>query len=321
MRRHRVAILAMPSVVPFDLGVPVQVFGYPRPDLGARRYAAIVCAARRGPVPTCAGFAIQVEHGLEALARADTIVIPGVDDTRLPIPRSVCRAIARAQARGARLLSICTGAFVLAEAGVLDGKRATTHWFDAAELAARYPSVQVDPGVLYIDQGQVLTSAGIAAGIDLCLHVVRSDHGAAVANAVARRLVVAPHRSGGQAQFVRTPVPPAQGQQLESTRAWLLTRLGHPTPLATMAAHAGVPVRTFARRFLSETGTSPLQWMLRQRIAAAQLALEETERSVERIADDCGFGSAVSLRVHFRRALRTSPLAYRRAFRSASLEG
>ncbi|MDF1504552.1 helix-turn-helix domain-containing protein [Roseisolibacter sp. H3M3-2] len=313
---HRVAILALPSVVPFDLGVPVQVFGYPRDDLGARRYAAVVCGARRGRVPTSGGFDLGVAHGLEALADADTIVIPGVDDTALPIAKAVTRALAEAHARGARLVSICTGAFVLAEAGLLDGRAATTHWLDAPEFRARYPRVALDPDVLYVDEGRVLTSAGIASGIDLCLHVVRRDHGAAVANAVARRLVVAPHRSGGQAQFVPRPVAAPRGGRLEGTRAWLLARLGEPVTVARMAAHADMPLRTFARRFREETGAPPLHWLLRQRLLAAQQLLEETDLSAGRVAERCGIGSAVSLRAHFRRELGTSPLAYRRAFRA-----
>jgi transcriptional regulator GlxA family with amidase domain len=216
------------------------------------------------------------------------------------------------------VVSICTGAFVLAAAGLLDGRRATTHWLDAPDFAARFPSVTMDPDVLYIDEGSVLTSAGIAAGIDLCLHIVRKDYGAAVANAVARRLVVAPHRSGGQAQFVAQPVAEARGHRLESTRGWVMRRLAEPTTVGRMAEHAGMSLRTFARCFREETGTSPLQWLLRHRILAAQQLLEQTDHGVDRIAEMCGFGSAVSLRVHFRRELDTSPLAYRRAFRQSA---
>ncbi|HEU4563089.1 MAG TPA: helix-turn-helix domain-containing protein [Gemmatimonadaceae bacterium] len=317
VRPHRVAILVLPSVVPFDLGVPVQVFGYPRPDLGARRYTMTLCAARPGRVRTAGGFSIVVEHGLEALAQAGTVVVPGVDDVTLPVPRAVCRAIAAAHARGARLVSICTGAFVLAAAGVLDGRRATTHWLDASALAARFPSVALDPNVLYIDEGDVLTSAGVAAGIDLCLHVVRTDYGAAVANAVARRLVIAPHRSGGQAQFIPRPLAEERGKRLEATRAWIAHHLAEPLTVQRMARHAGMSMRTFARRFREETGTSPLRWLLRQRLLAAQQLLEESDAAVERVAAACGFGSAMSLRIHFRRELGTSPLAYRRAFRHA----
>jgi transcriptional regulator GlxA family with amidase domain len=313
-----VAVLVLPSVVPFDLGVPVQIFGYPRPDLGARRYRMAVCGPRRGAVPTSGGFAILAHHGLDALDEAHTIVVPGIDDLDRPIPHAVCRALADAHARGARVVSICTGAFVLAAAGLLDGRRATTHWMDVPAFRARFPRVVCDADVLYEDEGTILTSAGVAAGIDLCLHVVRSDYGAAVANAVARRLVVAPHRSGGQAQFVERPVAPPGDRSLDATRAWVLARLEQPTTVPEMAAHARLPVRTFARRVAAETGTSPIQWLLRQRLTAAQQRLEETDDAVHRIAAACGFGSAVSLRAHFGRELRTSPSAYRRAFRRVS---
>ena len=314
----RVAVLVLPSVVPFDLGVPVQVFGYPRTDLGAQRYEMTVCGARPGVVPTSGGFAITAEHGLEALAEAHTVVVPGIDDLDLTIPPEVCRALADAHARGARLVSICTGAFVLAAAGLLDGRRATTHWIDVPAFRARFPRVTCDPDVLYVDEGSILTSAGVAAGIDLCLHVVRADHGAAVANAVARRLVVPAHRSGGQAQFVRRAVAAREDRPLDATRAWVLVRLGEPITVGGMAAHAGMPLRSFTRRFTAETGTSALRWLLRERLGAAQQQLEECDDSVQQVAARCGFGSAVSLRAHFQREFRTSPLAYRRAFRQRS---
>ena len=317
---HRVTILVLPSVVPFDLGVPVQVFGYPRPDLGLRRYAVTVCGLKPGKVPTSAGgFAIAVTHGLHALTRAQTIVVPGIDDLSIPIPRSVVRALAAAHWRGARIVSICTGAFVLAEAGLLDGRRATTHWIDVPEFERRFPAVACDPDVLYVDDGNILTSAGIASGIDLCLHIVRSDYGAAVANAVARRMVTVPYRSGGQAQFVSPSIAVDTGRRLEATQAWMLHRLGDPLTLDRLAKHAGMSVRTFARHFRGETGASPLQWMVRQRIVAAQQMLEQSDRSVARVAAACGFGSAVSMRVHFRREIKTSPLGYRRAFRQTVL--
>lgn len=322
--RHRIAILALPSVVPFDLAVPVQVFGYPRPDLGLKRYDAVVCGTHAGKGPgrvmTSSTFQLLVTQGLDALRTAHTIVIPGIDDLSLPIKPPVVRALRAAHARGARLVTICTGSFALAEAGLLDGLRATTHWADADEFRARYPSVQLDATVLYVDEGRILTSAGIAAGIDLCLHIVRQDHGAAVANAVARRLVVAPHRSGGQAQFIPQPVSAPSGKRLEPTREWMMGRLRDPAiTVAKMAAHAGIPVRTFVRHFAAESGTAPLRWLLRQRILAAQQMLELTDAGVDRVATDCGFGSAVSLRMHFRRALGTSPLAYRRTFRRTAI--
>ena len=312
---HRVALLILPTVVPFDMAVPCQIFGYPGVDLGRRRYTLDVCGTQSGKPVTSRGFTITPRYGLNGLRRARTIVVPGIDDLDMPIPRAVCRALAAAHDRGCRLLSICTGAFVLAEAGVLNGRRATTHWLDAPALAERYPTVHVDPRVLYIDEGSVLTSAGIAAGIDLCLHVVRQDYGAAVANAVARRMVVPPHRSGGQAQFVAQPVASPRGAALEAMRSWMVQHVAAPLTVDVMAAHARMSRRTFARRFTAETGTSPLQWLLRQRIFAAQRMLEEGDDPVEHIARACGFGSAVSLRVHFHRELDTSPLAYRRSFR------
>lgn len=318
--RHRVAILVLPSVVPFDLGVPVQVFGYPRHDLGAKRYDAVVCGPHPkrggGRVQTSSTFSINVPHGLEALRMAQTVVIPGIDDLSLPIAPSVAMALRAAHARGARLVTICTGSFALAAAGLLDGLRATTHWGDAEEFRARFPKVVLDANVLYVDEGRILTSAGIAAGIDLCLHVVRADHGAAVANAVARRLVVAPHRSGGQAQFIPQPVAPPNGTRLEETRTWMMAGLADGTlTVARMAAHARMPLRSFVRHFAAESGTPPLRWLLRQRILAAQQQLELSDGGVDRVAESCGFGSAVSLRKHFRLALGTSPLAYRRSFR------
>jgi transcriptional regulator GlxA family with amidase domain len=323
VRPHPVAILVLPSVVAFDLAVPMQVFGYPRPDLGAQRYRVRLCAPRAGRVRTSSGFDLVAPHGLEGLRGARTIIVPGYDDMDLVIPPAVRAALQRAAARGVRLVSICTGAFVLADAGLLDGRRATTHWQDAPLLAARHPRVTVDPNVLYVDEGQVLTSAGIACGIDLCLHLVRADHGAAVANAVARRMVVAPHRDGTQAQFVPGAAvgDGADGHasaSLEPTRAWARGRLGEALPVSALAAHAGMPLRTFARRFRAEMGTTPLQWLVRERLAEARTLLETTTLPLARVAQRTGFGSEVSLRAHFRRALGTSPAAYRRAFRGAT---
>ncbi|HEX5830103.1 MAG TPA: helix-turn-helix domain-containing protein [Gemmatimonadaceae bacterium] len=316
--RHRVAVLALDSVVPFDLGVACQVFGYWHPDLGATRYGMELCAAAAGPVRTANGFFLQAPHGLDALVRADTIVVPGLADLDATIPPSVAMALRAAHERGARVVSICTGAFVLAAAGLLDGREATTHWKDAPLLAARYPSVRVNPRVLFVDAGSVLTSAGIAAGIDLCLHLVRRDHGEQVANAVARRLVVAPHRDGGQAQFIEHPVPSTSDQGLEAIRAWMLERLASPLTVHAMAERAGMSRRTFARRFHAETGTSPLRWLLQQRVLHGRCLLEATDASVGRIAAMCGFQSPLIFRHHFARVLGTSPRAYRAAFRGRS---
>ncbi len=316
---RNVAVLILPSCVLFDLAVPLQIFGYPRPDLGAKRYRVTLCAPRRGLIRTSSGVDLAVTHGLEALRTAQTIVLPGIDDLDMMIPPAVTRALQAADARGARFVSICTGAFVLAEAGLLEGKRATTHWMDAPILAARYPRVRVEPGVLYVDEGRVLTSAGIACGIDLCLHVVRRDYGASVANAVARRMVVAPHRDGSQAQFAaRTAEALEAGapvNTLEPTRQWARERLARPVPVSSMARHAGLSLRTFARRFHAETGTTPLKWLVTERLLSARELLETTVLPMGTVATRSGFGSEVNLRVHFRHSLSTSPAAYRRAFR------
>ena len=309
---HRVTVLALPDVVAFDLSTPAQIFGN-EPE----RYDFTACAARPGRVATTTGFSMHVERGLDAVAEADTVLVPGLRPTRWPPPPAVLDALRGAHARGARVASICTGAFVLAHAGLLDGRRATTHWAHAARLAADYPAVTVDPDVLYVDEGDVLTSAGVAAGIDLCLHLVRRDHGAEVANAVARRIVVAPHRDGGQAQFVEAPLPAASDRGLEATRAWAAERLRESLTVAAMARHAGSSERTFARRFLAETGTTPLQWLLGRRVLHARRLLEATDLAVEDVAGEAGFGTAASLRSHFRRATATTPLAYRRSFRGS----
>jgi transcriptional regulator GlxA family with amidase domain len=309
---HHVTVLALADVVAFDLSTPAQVFGN-EPE----RYAFSACGVRAGRVPTTTDFALHVPRGLDAVAEADTILVPGLRPAQWPPPARALEALRAAHARGARIASICTGAFVLAHAGLLDGRRATTHWAHAERLARRYPAVTVDAGVLYVDEGDVLTSAGVAAGIDLCLHLVRRDHGAEVANAVARRIVVAPHRDGGQAQFVEAPVPTLDDRGLEATRAWAAQRLREPLTIAAMARHAACSERTFARRFRAETGTTPLQWLLGQRVLHARRLLEATDLPVEDVADAAGFGTGASLRSHFRRATATTPLAYRRTFRGS----
>jgi len=261
---------------------------------------------------------IVAKRGLEALQDADTIVVPGLDRYSVASFPEVSAALTRAHLRGARIMSICTGAFVLAEAGLLDGLRATTHWSAAEELAARFPKISVDPDVLYVDEGSILTSAGVAAGLDLCLHVVRRDHGAAVAAEVARFTVIAPHREGGQAQFIPAPAragggsPP--GGTTESARTWALSHLDQPISVDGLAGRAVMSRRTFARKFRSETGATPAQWLLEQRLRAAQSLLETTDDPVEQIARDSGFGNAAALRAHFARRLRTTPTAYRRTF-------
>jgi AraC family transcriptional regulator, transcriptional activator FtrA len=257
---------------------------------------------------------VLVPHGLDALAEAETIVVPGIGDRAWPLPPEPVEALRAAAEGGARVASICTGAFVLAAAGLLDGRRATTHWRYAPLLTREFPAVEVDPDVLYVDEGDVLTSAGVAAGIDLCLHMVRKDHGAEVANRIARRIVVAAHRDGGQAQFVERPLPASDGG-LAATRAWMEERLDQPLTVDDMARHAACSPRSFARRFRAETGTTPLQWLIGRRVAEAQRLLEGSELPVEEVASQSGFGTPAALRQHFGRALSTSPTAYRRAFR------
>jgi transcriptional regulator GlxA family with amidase domain len=315
-RRHVVAALAVDGVAPFELAVACEVFGIDRRDLVDPWYRFKVCAVN-APVRTSIGFTIDTPYGLDDLARADTIIIPAGDhdDERRPSPE-VIDALQRAHRRGARIMSVCSGAFTLAYAGLLDGRRATTHWKHADELARRFPAIDVDPKVLYVDEGDVLTSAGTAAGIDLCLHVLRRDHGAEVANAVARRMVVPPHRDGGQAQFVDQPVASAAGEDpLAGVLAWMLDHLDEQQSVEDLSRRAAMSPRTFARRFRGVTGTTPLQWLLAQRIVLAQRLLETTDDPVELVAHRCGFTSAVALRPHFQRATGTSPGAYRRTFR------
>src|SRR3954452_18437881 len=307
----RVAVLALEPVVAFDMATPAQVFRGP--------YSFELCGVRPGPVATSSGFSVVADHGLEALERAHTVIVPGYDTIDRPPDAAVLDALRAAHARGARTVSICTGAFALAYAGLLDGRRATTHWRYAPYLAEWFPAIDVDPDVLYVDEGDVLTSAGVAAGIDLCLHIVRCDHGAEVAAKVARRIVVAPHRDGVQAQFVERPVPARDGDAgLAATRAWALEHLDRPLDVAALARHAAVSERTFARRFRAETGTPPLQWLLAQRVREAERLLERTGLPVEEIATRCGFGTAASLREHFARANATTPTGYRRAFRGGA---
>ncbi len=307
---HHVVALALPAVVAVDLAIPAQIFGHPD-ERG--RYAFATCSPAPGLVPSTTGFAVHVEAGLEALAGADTVVVSGFAPLDPP-DEPLLDALRAAAERGTRVVSVCTGAFALAAAGLLDGKRATTHWRDAAELAERHPLVDVDPDVLYVDEGAVMTSAGIAAGIDLCRHLVRIDHGAEHASRVARRMVVAPHRDGGQAQYLQRPVP-APGAGLTVTCTWLLERLADPVTVAAMAAHAGWAPRTFARRFVAETGTTPLRWLAAQRLLEARRLLETTELPVDQVAQRCGLGTAANLRLHLARDTGVSPTAYRRTYR------
>lgn len=313
---HRVAVLALDGVIAFDLATPIEVFG--RTEVGGRPgYAVEVCAPRRRV--RSGGFDVVVEAGLEALERADTIVVPGVADPTAPVPHAVLEALRAAAGRGTRVASICVGAFTLAAAGLLDGRRATTHWAAAEALAAAHPDVDVDPGVLYVDEGAVLTSAGAAAGLDLCLHLVRRDHGAAVAAETARRSVMPLERAGGQAQFIAHATPGARGPagpaaSLEPLLRWLEAHAHEDLDLAAIAAHAATSPRTLSRRFREQTGTTPLRWLHTARLRRAQHLLESTDRTVERIAAEAGFGTATTLRHHFRRTLATTPDRYRQAF-------
>lgn len=309
---HHVVALALPEVVVFDLAIPSQIFGH-RDE--RQEYAFTLAAPQPGPVPTTSGYAVHATAGLEALADADTVVVPGyVPHDPPPLP--VLAALADAATGGARVVSVCTGAFALAAAGLLDGRRATTHWRNADELARRHPAVSVDPAVLYVDEGTVLTSAGVAAGIDLCLHLVRRDHGADAAARIARRMVVAPHRDGGQAQFVDAPLPAARAG-LAATCAWALDRLAEPLTVADLARHAGWAPRTFARRFVAEVGTTPLRWLAAQRVLHARRLLETTDLPVDAVATASGLGTAANLRLHLARAASTTPSAYRRTFRGS----
>lgn len=312
--RHRVVVVAYDRLALFELAIPVEVFGLPRPELGIPWYELAVCSLERGALRATGAIEIRPRGGLGALERADTIIVPGWRDPLELPPARLLAALRRAHARGARLVSICSGVFVLAAAGLLDGRRATTHWRYTEILRDRYPSIHVEPDVLHVDDGRVFTSAGSAAGIDLCLHLVRLDHGAEIANQVARRLVVPPHRDGGQAQYIDRPVPREGGRGLARALEWALAHLDQAVSVDALAGAAALSPRTFLRRFQSELGTTPHAWLNRQRVLAAQRLLESTRASVEEVAAGVGFGTAQTLRLHFRRILRTSPTAYRRQF-------
>ncbi|MBB5507186.1 transcriptional regulator GlxA family with amidase domain [Paraburkholderia sp. JPY681] len=314
--RHVVAVVAFDRISPFHLSVPCVVFGEDRRGGGVPAFDFRVCAAEAGALATTAGFSIAVTHGLEALADAQTIIVPSWRDPDEPPPAALLDALTAAHERGALLVGLCLGAFVLAAAGILDGRPASTHWAWADDFARRYPRVRLDPDVLYVDDGNVLTSAGTAAGLDCCLHVLRKICGARVANHVARRLVVSPHRQGGQAQYVQQPMPPnPRGDRLSGLLDWVSGNLAAPHTLDTLAARALMSRRTFTRRFRLATGSTVGAWLLAQRLARAQQLLESTDESVEAIAASAGFGSAASLRQHFADAFRTSPSAWRREFR------
>ncbi|MFG3619334.1 GlxA family transcriptional regulator [Nocardia sp. NPDC047654] len=309
---HRVVALVRPVQSTFELGCAAEVFGTERAGV-PQYYEFEVCAETPGPVATTSGYALSVSRGLSALASADTVLIPGWAPVDAPLPDRVRRALLRAHARGARLVTICSGVFALARTGLLDGRSATTHWARAAQLAREFPKVRVEPDVLYVDHGDVATSAGAGAGIDLCLHLVRRDHGAAHAALIARHMVMPPHREGGQIQYAPPP-PPADA--LDGLLEWAGARLGTPLSVGDLAARLSVSPRTLARRFADQLGTSPGAWLLSRRVAEARLLLEETDLPVEAIAARVGLTSAVNLRRRFRAQVGTTPGAYRRAFRN-----
>jgi AraC family transcriptional regulator, transcriptional activator FtrA len=313
-RPHRIAAVVYDDLCVFEFGILVELFGLPRPELPVEWYRFSTCSLDPGPLTGTAGVRLEARHGLAGLRGADTIAIPGWRDPDERPPRPLLRALQRAHARGARLLALCSGAFVLAAAGLLDGRRATTHWRYADAFQARYPRVRFESNVLYVDEGRVLTSAGSAAGIDLCLHVVRCDHGAEIANHVARRLVVPPHRDGGQAQYVSEPVSTRAPGGLARVQAWALARLDRPLALDDLAREGNMSVRTLARRFEQETGSTPHRWLTHQRLLAAQRLLETTDDAIDDVARAVGFESGMTLRHHFRRAFGTTPTGYRRRF-------
>jgi AraC family transcriptional activator FtrA len=310
-----VAVAVTDGMPLFELAAPCAIFGI-EPGLADPWYDFTVCAP---PGVRVGGWLrADTKHGLDDLASADTVIVPACHDVEAPPPAELVEAVRTAHDGGARVASICTGAFVLAAARLLDGRRATTRWMHAARLAARHPAVEVDPGVFYIDEGDVLTSAGKAAGIDLCLHIVRTDHGAAVANDLARRLVVPPHRSGGQAQFIASPVPVSDAHSLGDVLDWVVAHLEEPLTVDDLARRAHMSTRNLGRHFMAATGTTPLRWMLTQRIRRAQELLEHTDDGIDHVAGRVGMGTAATLRRHFNRAVGVSPDAYRRNFRDAS---
>jgi AraC family transcriptional activator FtrA len=316
---HRVVAVAYHGLCTFEFGIVVEVFGLPRPEVKVPWYRFKVCSLEAGPVRATGGVTIHAVGGLQTVRRADTVVIPGWRDADERPPDVLLDALRGAYRRGARLVSICSGVFVLAAAGLLDGKRATTHWRYAERLAARFPRVRVEPDVLYVDEGRILTSAGSAAGIDLCLHIVRSDYGAQIANQVAKRLVVPPHRDGGQAQYVSASVhADATTRGLARLLEWVHANLHRALTVTALAQQARMSSRSFARRFRAEIGTTPHRWLTHQRLLAAQHRLETTEESVDEIAERVGMQTAATLRHHFRARFRTSPVAHRRRFTTLS---
>ena len=318
---HDIAIVLYEGFTAFELGVACEIFGDDRwVAPGDPWYRLFICGETSGPLTSDSGFQILVPFGLEALKRVDTVIVAPTDRP-FAVSGGVFDALRQAHARGCRMLSLCAGAFVLAEAGLLDGRRAATHWTECDELARRYPELSVDPGVLFVDEGDILTGAGSAAGIDLCLHIVRQDYGSEVATQLARQLVVPPQRDGGQAQFIETPLPSLDDSDLlAETVTWMQCHLDEELSVEDLAAHAAMSPRTFARRFQSATGTTPHRWLQAQRVTLAQRLLETSDVSVEVVATMSGFSTAGNLRKHFNRMVHTSPQAYRQAFRDRSVD-
>jgi AraC family transcriptional activator FtrA len=314
MKKHLVVALAYDRLCTFEFGCAVELFALERPELGVEWYDFAVCAAEPGPIRALGGVTVQAPYAPELLERADTIVIPGWRDADETPPAALLALIRAAHARGARLCSICSGVFVLAAAGVLDGRRATTHWRYADKLARRYPRIDVLADDLYVDAGQVITSAGSAAGLDMLLHLVRRDYGARVGNLVAQRLVVAPHREGGQAQFLPRPMAHDEQGRLSKLMDWLRAHPAQPHTVASMAARAAMSPRTLQRRFADATGLGPVEWLIRERVAVVKDLLETADLPLALVAERAGFASEESLRHHFRRLAATTPGAYRRQF-------
>jgi transcriptional regulator GlxA family with amidase domain len=313
---HMVAVLALDGVIPFDLSTPIEVFSRVRLADGGTPYDVRICA----PAPTvdAGAFRLHAPWGLDALLDADTIILPGCADPGVAVPAEALDLLRKAAEGGARIASICSGAFILAATGLLDGMRATTHWLAAGALATRHPEIDVDPDVLYIDNGQFLTSAGAAAGLDLCLHLIRRDHGSAVAADAARLSVMPLEREGGQAQFIIPEQPPVpRGEGLEPLLRWMQENTDIDLTLSDLATRSGTSVRTLNRRFREQTGTTPLQWLLRARVRQAQHLLETTDQPVETIANHVGFGSPTAFRERFKRIVGASPQGYRTAFRGS----
>jgi len=308
----KIVLLAIPGVAPFEFGVVCEVFGIDRSEMGGPSFDFAIATADPGPVPTSLGYDMIISSDLSVAADADLIAVPAHKIE--PIDERYLEVIRAAASRGAWVMSVCSGAFALAQAGVLDGKRATTHWMHSARLAAQYPQIDVDPDVLFVEDGNIVTGAGTAAGIDAALHIVRKELGASVANVVARRMVVPPQRDGGQAQYINTPIQECKTDSFALVTEWMLENLSHDLTIEQLSRKALMSTRTFARRFRADTGTTPAAWLNRQRIIRAQQLLEQTDRGLETIAQQTGFGTAAVMRHHFLKVLQTTPTAYRRTF-------